>query len=46
MGVGLTAILAAADADAVLESARLAGVNAWHAGDVVPGTGAVRLDGR
>ncbi len=43
MGVGLVAVCAAAEAPAVLDAARTAGVPAWHLGDVVPGRGIVRL---
>ena len=46
MGVGLMAIVAAQDADAVLESAREQDVGSWVAGDVVAGSGVVRLDNR
>ena len=45
MGVGMVAICAAADADAVTRAAADAGVRAWVLGDVVDGRGAVRLDG-
>jgi phosphoribosylformylglycinamidine cyclo-ligase len=46
MGVGLMALVAPGDADAVLQSARAAGVLAWVAGEVVAGSGAVRLQPR
>ncbi|HEX6315501.1 MAG TPA: phosphoribosylformylglycinamidine cyclo-ligase [Gemmatimonadaceae bacterium] len=46
MGVGLMAIVAPGDADAVRQSAAAAGVPAWVAGDVVAGSGAVRLQAR
>jgi phosphoribosylformylglycinamidine cyclo-ligase len=46
MGVGLMAILARGDADAVVQSSRAAGVPAWVAGHVVGGSGAVRLRAR
>jgi phosphoribosylformylglycinamidine cyclo-ligase len=45
MGVGMMVIVEEADADAVMASARAVGVGAWIAGDVVPGSGTVRLDG-
>ena len=45
MGVGLVALCASADADAVIRAAADAGVRAWVLGDVVDGRGAVRLDG-
>ena len=34
------------DAGLVVDAARLAGVPAWVAGEVVPGAGTVRLDAR
>lgn len=43
MGVGLMAIVAAGDAEPLIDSARAAGVRGWLAGTVVPGSGAVRL---
>ena len=46
MGVGLMALVAPSDTGAVLESAAQAGVRGWVAGDVVPGSGAVRLEDR
>jgi phosphoribosylformylglycinamidine cyclo-ligase len=46
MGVGLMALVAAADTEALLESAAQAGVRGWVAGVVVPGSGAVRLEDR
>ena len=46
MGVGLMALVDPADAGALLESAAQAGVNGWVAGEVVPGSGAVRLEDR
>jgi phosphoribosylformylglycinamidine cyclo-ligase len=45
MGVGIMVLLAPEDADAVIASSKTAGVDAWLAGEVVPGTGAVRLNG-
>ena len=46
MGVGLMAIVAPADAGTLIESANRAGVRAWLAGQVSPGSGTVRLDDR
>jgi len=46
MGVGLLAMLDPGDGDAVLASAKQAGITAWVAGEVVPGSGAVRLEDR
>lgn len=46
MGVGMMALVAPQDADAILASAAGQHVKAWRAGEVVPGAGAVRLDGR
>lgn len=46
MGVGLMAILPPREAEPVLQSAMAAGVHAWQAGNVVAGSGAVRLDHR
>jgi phosphoribosylformylglycinamidine cyclo-ligase len=46
MGVGLMAMVAPDDAAALIESARGGGVRAWVAGDIVSGSGAVRLDSR
>jgi hypothetical protein len=34
------------DAGVVVEAARLAGIAAWIAGEVIPGSGSVRLDTR
>lgn len=45
MGVGMMAILDAADAAGVIATAAGLGVEAWRCGSVVRGTGAVRLDG-
>ena len=45
MGVGIMVLLAPDDADVVIASSKTAGVDAWLAGEVVPGTGAVRLNG-
>ena len=46
MGVGLLALVDGADAGALLESAAQAGVRGWVAGEVVPGSGTVRLETR
>jgi phosphoribosylformylglycinamidine cyclo-ligase len=46
MGVGLMVIVAPQDADAILDAARENNVHAWVAGEVVSGSGVVRLDGR
>jgi phosphoribosylformylglycinamidine cyclo-ligase len=43
MGVGMVVITKLADADAVIQSARTAGVNAWLVGRTVHGTGQVNL---
>jgi phosphoribosylformylglycinamidine cyclo-ligase len=43
MGVGMVVVVAPGDAPAVIESARVAGVPAWDAGEVGPGTGRVLL---
>ena len=44
MGVGMVVITGARSADAVISSARAAGVEAWVAGRVVRGNGSVILD--
>ena len=44
MGVGMVVITGARSADAVISSARAAGVEAWVAGQVVRGSGSVILD--
>jgi phosphoribosylformylglycinamidine cyclo-ligase len=46
MGVGLVALVDGGDAGALLESATQAGVRGWVAGEVVPGSGVVRLEDR
>ena len=46
MGVGLLAIVPPQDAEPLLQSARAEGIEAWQAGDVVAGSGLVRLDDR
>ena len=46
MGVGLMAIVDPGDTRAVLESARERNVRSWIAGEIVTGSGVVRLDGR
>jgi phosphoribosylformylglycinamidine cyclo-ligase len=43
MGVGMVVITKPADADAVIDSARAAGVSAWKLGRVVRGSGKVNL---
>jgi phosphoribosylformylglycinamidine cyclo-ligase len=43
MGIGMAAVVAAADADALLAGLAAAGEQAWVAGDVVRGDGAVQL---
>jgi phosphoribosylformylglycinamidine cyclo-ligase len=43
MGVGMMVVVAPDDAPSVLESARRAGVPAWEAGEVGPGSGQVLL---
>jgi phosphoribosylformylglycinamidine cyclo-ligase len=43
MGVGMVVLVPPSDADAVIASARAAGVAAWVCGEVVPGTGRVTL---
>jgi phosphoribosylformylglycinamidine cyclo-ligase len=45
MGVGMMVLCDSLDADHFIASAEDAGVHAWHAGDVVAGSGTVRLDG-
>ena len=44
MGVGMMVLCDALDADHIIASAESAGFHAWHAGDVVAGSGAVRLE--
>jgi phosphoribosylformylglycinamidine cyclo-ligase len=44
MGVGMMVLCDALDADHMIASAESAGVHAWHAGEVVAGSGAVRLE--
>lgn len=46
MGVGLMALVTAAEAPVLIESAKTAGVRAWIAGEVVAGSGVVRLADR
>lgn len=45
MGVGMLAIVAPADTDRTLAYLRGRGVEAWQAGDIVEGTGQVRMIG-
>ena len=44
MGVGMMVLVSPEDRDGVIVSATAAGIKAWHAGDVVPGSGTVRLE--
>ena len=44
MGIGMVVITNARSADAVISSARAAGVDAWKAGRVVRGSGNVVLE--
>ena len=44
MGVGMMVVVSPEDRDGVIVSATAAGIKAWHAGDVVPGSGTVRLE--
>ncbi len=46
MGVGMTAVVAAADADAAISLLAERGVPAWSLGRIVSGGGAARLTGR
>ena len=46
MGVGMAAVIARADADRALAVLADRGVPAWVLGEVVPGTGTVRLSGQ
>lgn len=45
MGIGMIAVVSAADADRALALLRGRGVEAWQAGEVVPGSGQVRMVG-
>ena len=45
MGVGMVVIAPRAEASAIMQSAKHAGVHAWELGKLVPGSGKVRLDG-
>jgi phosphoribosylformylglycinamidine cyclo-ligase len=45
MGVGMLAIVAPDDADRALAFLRGRGVDAWHAGEIIEGSGQVRLLG-
>jgi phosphoribosylformylglycinamidine cyclo-ligase len=45
MGVGMVAVVASGDADEVLEQLRGAGETAWLAGEIVQGSGEVRIEG-
>jgi len=44
MGVGMMVLVSPEDRDGVIASATAAGIKAWHAGDVIPGSGTVRLE--
>jgi phosphoribosylformylglycinamidine cyclo-ligase len=46
MGVGMTAVVARADADLALRLLTARNVSAWVLGEVVPGSGRARLTGR
>ena len=43
MGVGMMVLVSPEDRDGVIAAAAAAGIKAWQAGDVVPGSGTVRL---
>jgi phosphoribosylformylglycinamidine cyclo-ligase len=45
MGVGMVVVVASGDADEVLEQLRGAGETAWLAGEIVQGSGEVRIEG-
>jgi len=44
MGVGIMVLCDSLDVDHIIASSEAAGVHAWHAGDVVAGSGAVQLE--
>jgi hypothetical protein len=46
MGVGMAAVVGQADTDRALRLLAARGVPAWVLGEVVPGSGGVRLTGR
>jgi phosphoribosylformylglycinamidine cyclo-ligase len=46
MGVGMTAVVARADADRALSTLASRGVPAWVLGEIVPGTGTARMSGQ
>ncbi|MEU7615121.1 phosphoribosylformylglycinamidine cyclo-ligase [Micromonospora rifamycinica] len=46
MGVGMFAIVSAEDADRALATLAGRGVDAWHAGEIIEGTGNVRMIGQ
>ena len=46
MGAGMVAVVAPEAVEAVVSSARAAGCEAWSCGELVGGTGRVRLEGR
>ena len=45
MGVGMFAVVAAEDADRALAFLAARGLDAWHAGEIISGSGAVRMLG-
>ena len=44
MGIGMVAVVAADEADAVIHSLNEAGEQAWVAGEILPGDGTVRIE--
>ena len=44
MGVGMMVLVSPEDRDGVIAAAAAAGIKAWPAGDVIPGSGTVRLE--
>ena len=46
MGVGMFAVVSAADADRALAFLAGRGVDAWHAGEIIEGTGTVQMIGQ
>jgi phosphoribosylformylglycinamidine cyclo-ligase len=44
MGVGMMVLVSPEDRDGVIAAAAAAGIKGWQAGDVVPGSGTVRLE--
>jgi phosphoribosylformylglycinamidine cyclo-ligase len=45
MGVGMLAVVSAAEADRALAFLRGRGLDAWHAGEILEGSGTVKLVG-